>query len=163
MKSCALRLRPLRAVPAQERACLHPAENAGAPQRILIVEDERILAKNMKAYLSRRASEVRIAADAGESYAALESFSPDALFLDYRLPDVDGLMAYAEIVRRLARRIDCVLISGNPTEQLVRKARAAGIHRILCKPFRVAELQRQLDTLAPACANDGSGANAQRC
>jgi CheY-like chemotaxis protein len=124
------------------------------PQRILIVEDERVLAKNMKAYLSRGAIDVRTAADAAQALEILESFAPDALVMDYGLPGADGLQIYAEIVRRQARKIDCVMITGNPTEQIAEDARELGIRHVVCKPFRFSELQRLLEQATAASAGD---------
>lgn len=129
------------------------------PRRMLIVEDERVLAKNMKTFLSRSAIDVRTAADAAQALEMLESFAPDALVMDYALPDVDGLRTYAEIVRRQARKIDCVMITGNPTEQIARHARELGIHGIVCKPFRLSELQRLLEEPTAAPAGDVPDAN----
>ena len=132
---------------------------AAMPRRILIVEDQRVLAKNMKAYLSRGASDVRIAADIAQALEILESFSPDALVVDFGLPGADGLRTYAEIIRHQARKIDCVMITGSPTEQLAQDARDIGIHHIFCKPFRFAELPRLLEALAKASANDATASN----
>ena len=129
------------------------------PHRILIVEDERVLAKNMKAYLSRGAIDVRTAADAAQALEMLESFAPDALVMDNGLPDVDGLRTYAEIVRRQARKIDCVMITGNPTEQIAQDARELGIRHIVCKPFRFSELKRLLEEPTAASAGDVPDAN----
>ena len=130
---------------AQSAASTLPRK-ASMPARILIVEDEGVLAKNMVRYLSRGAIEVRAASDAAQALGILESFSPDALILDYGLPDIDGLQTYAEIVRRQARTIGCVMITGNPTEQLLRDARSVGIRHVVGKPFRISELQRLLET-----------------
>jgi len=129
------------------------------PPRILIVEDERVLAKNMKTYLSRGASDVRTAADAAQALEILESFAPDALVLDFSLPDIDGLRTYAEIVRRQARKIDCVMITGNPTDQIAEGARELGIRHIVCKPFRFSELQRLLEEPTATTANNVNDAN----
>ena len=148
-------------------AAVPPARNqdptatgkAALPPRILIVEDAGVLAKNMKSYLSRGASDVRTAADAAQALKMLESFAPDALILDYSLPDFDGLQTYTEIIRRQARNIDCVMITGNSSEQLARDARELGIRHVVCKPFRFSELQRLLETPAEAAANDVPDAN----
>ena len=124
------------------------------PQRILIVDDHAVLTKNIQAYLSRGVSDVRTAASAAQALQMLDSFAPDALILDYGLPDCDGLQTYAEIIRRRARKIVCVMVTGNPTEQLRRDARELGIHHIVCKPFRFSELQRFLEAATVAIANE---------
>jgi DNA-binding response OmpR family regulator len=142
------------AVRTTQDAGAKPVGKAAMPPRILIVEDERVLAKNLRAYLSRGASDVRTAADAAQVFEMLESFAPDALVLDFGLAGVDGLRTYAEIIRRQARNIDCVMITGNPSEQLAQDARELGIHHVVGKPFRFSELQRLLEALTAAIAND---------
>ncbi|MCJ7837703.1 MAG: response regulator [Burkholderiales bacterium] len=120
------------------------------PQRILIVEDGRVLAKNMKTYLARSASDVRTAGDAVQAFAMLDEFVPDALVLDYGLPGADGLQIYAEIVRRKGRRIVCVMVTGDSSIRLADDARELGIQHIICKPFQFSELQRILEIAAEA-------------
>lgn len=144
---------------AVQNAGPKPAERSALPLSILVVEDEPVLAKNIKTYLSRGASDVRTAGDAAQALGILESFAPDALVLDYGLPDIDGLRLYAEITRRQARNIDCLMITGNPNEQLAQDARALGIHHILGKPFRFSELQRVLEALQTASLRDAPDAN----
>jgi two-component system response regulator AtoC len=60
---------------------------------ILIIEDEAILAKNMRTYLERNDYEVECAGSAEEGLGRLDSFAPDAVVLDFNLPGMDGLQA----------------------------------------------------------------------
>ncbi len=66
-------------------------------QAVLIIEDEAVLAKNMRLYLERRGHEVRVASDAEEGLALLDVFHPDAVVLDFNLPGIDGLQALARL------------------------------------------------------------------
>ena len=132
------------------------------PPRILIIEDEIVLAKNMKtyfSYVSGGVSDVRTAADAAQALEILESFKPDALVLDYLLPDIDGLKLYAEIIRRQGRKINCVMITGNPSEQLTLDSRDLGINQIIRKPFRFSDLQLRLEAFKPAPGSVAPDAN----
>jgi DNA-binding response OmpR family regulator len=122
------------------------------PTRILIVEDEGVLAQNLKKYLGRYASDVRTAGDGEQALEMLDSFAPDALVLDYGLPGMDGLQTYTEIVRRRAKKIECTMITGNPTEQLAQHARDQGIRHVVCKPFSFSTLLKLLE--APAQDDD---------
>ncbi len=115
------------------------------PPRILIVEDEQVLAENLKEYLSRRVADVRTVVDGEHAVEMLDSFMPDALVMDFGLPGMDGLKTYSEMVRRHTRKIDCVMITGNPSEELTRSAMDSGIRTILCKPFSFAELLQRLE------------------
>ncbi len=53
---------------------------------ILIIDDEAILAKNIKTYLSRHGYEAQVAASGEEGLAQLDSFRPDVILLDYQIP-----------------------------------------------------------------------------
>jgi DNA-binding response OmpR family regulator len=117
-------------------------------QRILVVEDERVLAENVKTYLARRSPDVRIAADGRRAMEIVESFNPDVVVLDYGLPGENGLQFYRELVRQRARPIGCVMITGYPLENLTPPANMLGIRHLLCKPFSLAELQHMVDLSA---------------
>ncbi|GEM_PF-1013338 len=116
--------------------------------RILIVEDEGLLAENLKTFLGRRSPEVRIAPDGERALELLKTFTPEVVVMDLALPGIDGLEAYAEIVRRRARPVGCVMITGHPTDDLAERAGRRGIRHVLYKPFSLAELQRLVDRLA---------------
>jgi len=115
------------------------------PVRILIVENEEILADNLKTFLSRRSPDVRIAPDAETATEMLRSFTPDLVVLDYGLPGIDGLRAYSKMVRASVRPPNCIMISGYMTDLGAESARRQGIRHLLCKPFSFAELQHHVD------------------
>ncbi|MBK5104410.1 MAG: response regulator [Burkholderiales bacterium] len=110
-------------------------------QRILVVEDEVILARNVKTYLGRRFPDVRVAASGRCAIKMLDSFSPDVLVLDFHLPGQTGLQIYAEIMRNRTSPISCVMITGYPLESIAPSANELGIHCLLGKPFRLGDLE----------------------
>jgi DNA-binding response OmpR family regulator len=113
--------------------------------RILVVEDEHVLAENVKTYLARRSPDVRIAADGRRAMEMVESFTPDVVVLDYGLPGENGLQFYRELVRHRAHPVGCVMITGYPLENITQPANMLGIRHLLCKPFSLAELQQLID------------------
>ena len=117
-------------------------------QRILIVEDEQVLAQNVRTFLSRQCPDVRVASDGRRAMEIMESFAPDVVVLDYNLPGENGLQIYSEIVRHRARPIGCVMVTGYPLEKITQTANKLGIHYLLCKPFSLLELQRLIDRIA---------------
>lgn len=120
--------------------------------RILIVEDEQVLAQNVKTYLGRLCPDVRIAADGRCAMETFESFEPDAVVLDYWLHGENGLQIYREMLRRRARPFACVMISGYPLERIAPPANRLGIHHLLCKPFGLAKLQQLIASSAAEAA-----------
>lgn len=109
--------------------------------KILIVEDEDVLADNLKSFLNRHSPDVRIAGDAISAVEILQEFTPDLVLLDYGLPGMDGLQAYARVLRRRAPQASCVMITGQLTESVARTSNEYGIRHVLRKPFSFAELE----------------------
>lgn len=120
----------------------------GTANRILIVEDEPVVARNLKTFFDQYAADVRIAPDGQQAIDILESFAPDVIVLDYRLPRMNGLDTYSEIVRRHERPVGCVMITAYPLETIAEDAGRRGIRHMLCKPFSLFELQRMVELSA---------------
>lgn len=123
-------------------------------QRILVIEDEHVLAQNVKTYLGRRFPDVRIAADGRRAMEINASFVPDVVVLDYNLPGDNGLQIYKEMVRQRAGPIGCVMITGCPLEKITESANKLGIRHLLSKPFSLSELQQLIDQSADEASGD---------
>jgi len=106
------------------------------PARILIVEDEENLADNLKIVLGKCSRDVRIAPEAETAMEMVKSLSPDLVVLDFALPGIDGLRAYADFVRVRLQKPSCVMIAGYPTAMMAESAGRQGIRHLLCKPIR---------------------------
>ncbi|WP_238996053.1 response regulator [Azotobacter chroococcum] len=106
----------------------------------MLVEDEPVLAENLKAYLETRRCEVRVAHDGAGALALAASFGPDVLVLDYCLPDMDAF----QLLDALRGRYDGerVLMTGHPSGAVCDDAAHRGIVNILLKPFPLADLAR---------------------
>lgn len=108
--------------------------------KVLVVEDEQLLAENLKVYLQAQALEVRIAHNGETAIGEAKSFSPDVMVFDYRLPDMEGFQVLDAV--RQNRKCHFVLITGHPTAEVCERARQLGVSHILFKPFPLAELAR---------------------
>lgn len=135
----------------------------GSAKRILIVEDEEILADNLRAYLERSSCVTQVAADGASAIELAQSFEPQCLVLDYRLPDMDGFAAL-DCIRQHCGNFPCVLMTGHPTGEVYDGAARRGIEHILFKPFPLSELSGLVLELAsdgalalpaPAPADEG--------
>ena len=108
--------------------------------KVLVVDDEQLLAENLQGYLAKQALDVRIAHDGAQGIAAADDFAPDVMVFDYRLPDMEGFQVLDAV--RQSRKCHFVLITGHPTAEVCERARLLGVSHILFKPFPLAELER---------------------
>lgn len=108
--------------------------------KVLVVDDEQLLAENLQGYLQAQALEVRIAHDGAQGIAEADDFAPDVMVFDYRLPDMEGFQLLDTV--RQNRKCHFVLITGHPTAEVCERARQLGVSHILFKPFPLAELAR---------------------
>ena len=107
--------------------------------RILIIEDEKLLADSLKALLEQNGFEADAACDGktGEYYAALGIY--DLLILDVMMPERDGY----EVARRLReRRMEMPILMLTARSELDDRVTGlnAGADYYLTKPFDTQEL-----------------------
>ncbi|WP_397448563.1 response regulator [Pseudomonas sp. NA-150] len=108
--------------------------------KVLVVEDEQILAQNLEVYLEAQGLDVRVAHDGAKAISIAEGFAPEVVVLDYRLPDMEGF----QVLDAVRQNRDChfVLITAHPTSEVCDRAVQLGVSHILFKPFPLAELAR---------------------
>jgi|SRR5262245_14638265 len=111
---------------------------------ILLIEDEEILAKNIKRYLERRGYEVLTAGTASEGIQLFNQSELDIILLDLNLPDRHGLKVMEEIRVRDAR-VKIVCITGHGSVQTAVDAMKAGAYDYLVKPVILSELKILID------------------
>jgi two-component system response regulator AtoC len=111
---------------------------------ILVIEDEAILAKNIKAFLERNGYEARIADSAEAGLKAIDEFMPDALLIDYNLPGMDGLQMLGEI-RRRDPYAKVIMLTGHGSTEVAVQAMKAGASDYLSKPVALSEVKLVLE------------------
>jgi CheY-like chemotaxis protein len=87
--------------------------------RIVVVDDSRDTARMMQLLLRFQGHEVRLAFAGREAIKLVESFRPDVVLLDLRLPDMSG----AEVIQKLRGRqgfetTAFVAVSGYDSDQI---------------------------------------------
>jgi DNA-binding NtrC family response regulator len=116
---------------------------------ILIIDDEETLAKNAARYLERAGHAVVCANDLRAGWLLYEQHKPDAIVLDYRLPDGTGV-DFIRRVRANDSRVRILLITGHGSIELAVEAMKVGANDLLTKPLALAELRDRLASLAQA-------------
>jgi DNA-binding response OmpR family regulator len=106
--------------------------------RILVVEDEPMVAEVVERYLGRDGYIVDVVHDGPSALAAYERFQPDLIVLDVMLPGLDGI----EVCRRLRTHVQTPVIMltarGDEVDKLV--GLGIGADDYITKPFSPREL-----------------------
>ena len=134
-------------------------------KKVLIVEDEEVLAENLQHYFQRRGWDAQIANTGKSAVDAAKKFRPGMILLDYRLPDMTGFEALETI--RPGHCCSCVLMTGHPDHLVLAGAKQHRIAHILSKPFALAGLESKLRTAAAEfcgkCFEDGRRPDRPEC
>jgi two-component system, NtrC family, response regulator AtoC len=122
---------------------------------ILIIEDEQLLARNMKAYLEKKSFDVQTAGTLDEANACLARFEPDIIFADQNLPDGKGVDF---IVALRAKGLTCkiIMITAYGGVKLAVEAMKAGADDYLSKPVSLDEVAMIADRLINQTRTEGS-------
>jgi CheY-like chemotaxis protein len=102
--------------------------------RILVIDDEPLLAENLRAYLEKRRALVRVASSGEQALQDLADFTPEIVLTDYALSGMDGIETFRRIQSELGR-CACVLMTASPAEPVRQAAAATGVWTFLEKPF----------------------------
>ena len=108
-------------------------------ERILIVEDEKLLRWSLRERLEREGYEVHEAATGGEGMALADEPGMDLVLMDYRLPDTSGL----DLLKKLAAShtdVPIILMTAYSSLETAVEAIKVGAFDYLNKPFNQDEL-----------------------
>lgn len=106
--------------------------------RILIVDDEPAICWSLKEGLSDQGHTVQTAASVERADKVLESFAPDLIVLDVRLPGQDGLEALPRYRKRFPATPVVVMTAFGDLQTVV-DAMNRGAFEYLVKPFELPE------------------------
>lgn len=122
--------------------------------RILIIEDEKQLAANIKSYLLKKGDAVDTAANGEEGEYLAENEPYDVVILDLMLPDQDGLKICQNLRQKGAKTPILILTAKAAVEDRVAGLNA-GADDYLVKPFALVELQARLEALIRRNQSEG--------
>jgi DNA-binding response OmpR family regulator len=125
-----------------------------AKERILIIEDEEILANNLADKLSAEGYNISTAADGETGWNKIRNEIPDLIVLDIMLPELDGL-SLCRMVRneQSTRNIPIIMLTARSSEVDKIIGLESGADDYITKPFglgeflaRVRAVLRRLDS-----------------
>ena len=103
--------------------------------KVLIVEDSRTISMVMEKMLTERGYSVKVANHGLAALHVIQSFKPDAILLDIRLPHIDGYQICV-VVRNIARfkHTPIIIVSGLSDQTSIHRALESGANDYLVKP-----------------------------
>src|SRR5262249_45287954 len=108
-------------------------------RRVLVVDDEENIRLVLKTLLKRHGYDVEIA-DSGESALALvDSFGPDVILTDVRMPKMNGLDLLATLKAK-QNPATVIVMSAYGSVDLALEAMKAGAYDYVGKPFKPDEI-----------------------
>lgn len=112
--------------------------------RVLLVEDDTALAQMYRVKLERDGYSVQVAGDGEQALSAVADELPDLIFLDIRLPRMDGLTFLEQLrASERTRNIPVVIVSNYSEQELVSRGLQLGALEYLIKsqttPGRLSE------------------------
>jgi len=123
-------------------------------QRVLVVDDEASIRRQLSVGLVQRGYEVE---DCEKGLSALEKIEAaqragdphSFVVLDICLPDIDGLQLL-QVIKDVYPDLPVVVISGYGNEQTMQKVMDRSGSAYLDKPFEVGELEAEMQRIGPA-------------
>ncbi len=109
-------------------------ELLGDKTLILVVDDQFGDRETLKVILEAKGYRVATAADGTEAIKMVKERHYDIIFLDIRLPDMNGVQTF-EQVKGIDPDVAVIMMTGYTEEELVRRAISAGAYTCVYKPF----------------------------
>lgn len=120
-------------------------EGDGMPKKILLVEDEKHIARFVELELKHEGYDVLVAFDGREGLALASSENFDVLLLDVMLPGINGI----EICRRIRTQSKVPIILLTARDAVMDRVAGldAGADDYIVKPFAIEELLARIRTI----------------
>ena len=100
--------------------------------RVLIVDDQARTRQSLRALLAtyNEIAEIQEAKNGLEALQRIDEYSPDVVFMDVRMPGLDGVNA-TQLIKQHAPRVKVIVISMYP--DYATGALASGADALICK------------------------------
>jgi CheY-like chemotaxis protein len=118
---------------------------AGARGRVLIVDDEPVLADILSEHLMDRGYETEAAVGGEDALDIVAQRPPDVVLLDIAMPGIDGVTVLTRI-QELAPSVPVIMVTGNGDEAIARETLRLGAFDYITKPVGFDRLDEVLST-----------------
>ncbi len=117
--------------------------------QILVLDDEPIVGKRLKAALEKNGHGVEVFEDSRLALVRLDEKEFDIIVTDVRMEEVDGIQVLEHVLEHSART-KVIVITGYATVEVAREALAKGAFDFIAKPFKPDDLRQVIQKAAAA-------------
>lgn len=114
------------------------------PVRIIIAEDDSVIRMDLREDLERQG--YLVVGDVGDGQSAVNlarELRPDLVIMDIRMPELDGIEAARILTAE--RLAPVTLLTAFSDDELIERAREAGVVNYLTKPLRQSDLKPAIE------------------
>ena len=116
--------------------------------KILIAEDDSLMAALIEANLKSEGYEVIVTTDGREALKKFETENPDLIITDILMPFTSGLELIGIVKSNYEKKTPIIVLSGMGQEAIVMEAFELGADDFLTKPFNPIELSMRVKRFA---------------
>ena len=113
-------------------------------RKILIIDDEQSLLESLEMFLSEKGYMVSCAKSASEGLEINNTFHPDVIILDVRLPDKNGLEILEELQQKYKVKNVIIITAFHDMDTTI-KAMKLGAIEYIPKPIDIEELEQAVE------------------
>jgi DNA-binding NtrC family response regulator len=121
---------------------IEPETSSSSSTRVLVVDDEEMIRWSIEQTLSKAGYEVVGAGTGAEGMALFRRLHPAVVFLDIRLPDVDGITLLKHINEGTGTATAVIMMTAFEEDCSATEVARLGACRYLRKPFDFDELEK---------------------
>ena len=114
------------------------------PPRILVVDDDQDICRNLTDILSDLGYQVDVAHDGLSALELVRQRPYDVALLDYKMPGMDGLTLYRQIKKQRAGTVS-LLVTAFASPATAEEALSAGAWKVVAKPVDFGKLLKLVD------------------
>jgi len=111
--------------------------------KILVVDDENEITQILENFFARKGYTVFVANDGEQALEVIQEHRPHLVFLDIRMPKMDGLTVLRNI-RLVDKSIKVIMVTALEDDESIKQANALGAVDYITKPFKLDYLEREV-------------------
>jgi CheY-like chemotaxis protein len=114
--------------------------------KILVVDDEWGILEQIKEFFEEEGHQVQVADSCKDGIEAIQTFKPDLIVLDMKLPDMSGIEAL-KFCKQTCPQTKVIVNTGYVDQNMIDAAERLGRDSFLQKPFNLLKLKEEVDGL----------------